>query len=31
VIAAYYGVLADRILNRVPKVPAEPRVRAWAK
>jgi triacylglycerol lipase len=30
-IAAYYGVLADRIFNRVPKVPAEPRVRAWAK
>lgn len=29
-IAAYYGVLVDRIFNRVPKVPAEPHVRSWA-
>ena len=30
-IAAYYGVLINRIANQVPKVPREPRVRAWVK
>ena len=29
-IAAYYGVLINRIFNQVPKTPKEPRVRNWA-
>ena len=29
-IAAYYGVLINRIFTQVPKVPREPRVRNWA-
>ena len=30
-IAAAYGLIVNRLFNQVPKVPREPRVRAWVK
>jgi hypothetical protein len=30
-IAAAYGLIINRLFNQVPKVPREPRVRAWVK